>query len=600
MPGPQGTLVRLRRDEEGVASTVAVMFALIIALLFISAAIVAVAPVQQKDAEYATSLAAQDALARLRATILGPVVPNLQYSASVPLGTPAVSPFSSTSDGTLSFIGDDSASTSLSFTFVPTFRQGQVTKIDQEVIIVMDSSGSMSWNDPGRLRIAGAKEYIGRLTCPDRVAIVDFDSVARLTRANVGGAAHHLYTEGHNCMPNFVEPQSDVDTIDQSGNTNIGAGIQVANDELITNGNPRHAWVEIVLTDGQNNFAWQDALARSEAQRARANNITIFTIGLSSQADAGLLTEVAETTGGTYYAAPTAASIRWIYYEISRRYQGAIVCGNLWTDESARGSLNLELRNRQFPQQTFRFESGGVSLEQVDGSAVREGFPLSYTPKGGGAGSMYLTLVHLVGEPFSTSGAEYEFVSARVLSESVDDYPVTNVPLNGEAAAIASMSAEVQYWADQGAATQPAAAAVRGLLDQAQASTSWGYANASAGALTYAKFNVDRAQAQLSATIVEVDNQRNARTMQNWLAQQTKDAILSESCRLGQWTNWYDGITVTIVSPVAPAWVTWFNQTFRELGGTITFGLSGTTAVVTIHAIDQLTVARRLVHVSVS
>ncbi len=107
-------------------------------------------------------------------------------------------------------------------------------------------------------------------------------------------------------------------------------------------------------------------------------------------------------------------------------------------------------------------------------------------------------------------------------------------------------------------------------------------------------------QAELSATIVEVDNQRNAKTMQNWLAQQTKDGILSESCRLGQWTNWYDGVTLTIVSPVAPAWVAWFNQTFSKLGGTITFGLSGTTAVVTIHAIDRLTVARRLVQVSVS
>jgi hypothetical protein len=590
----------LKQDEEGVASTLATLLCLVIALLFIQSAIVAVAPRQQKDAEYTTSLAAIDAFAQLRATAVGPLLPNMQFSVSIPVGTPAASPFSTATDGSLTFDASGSSSTTISFNFVPHFKQGHVTKVDQDILIVMDSSGSMQQNDPGRLRITGAQEYIGRLTYPDRVAIVDFDYNHHLTLANVGGEAHHLYSLGHNGQPDYSDAQNDLNSIDSSGNTNIGGGIQVANDELINNGNPNHAWVEIVLTDGQNNYRWEDDLTRSEAQRAVANNITIYTIGLSDEADAALLTYVATITGGTYYPAPTAASIRWIYYEISRRYQGAIVCGNLWSADAATGSVSLELRNRQYAPQTVRFESGGVSIQQPDGSSIREGFPLVYVPNSGGSGSVSMTLIELVGDPFAASGAEYQFLNARVISETKDDLVVVEVPLEVQAAAIGQISSDVQYYADQGAATQGAAAAVRQLLNLAQASTTWGDANETAGALALAKFNVDQAQSQLSAAIAQVDIQKGAGMMQTWLAEQTKDDIFSVACHLNQWTNWYQGVTITFVSPVASAWVTWFNLTYRNLGPSLSLALSGTTAVITIHAIDQFTLARRVIQVNSS
>src|SRR5439155_995922 len=162
-----------------------------------------------------------------------------------------------------------------------------------------------------------AKEYIGRLTRPDRVASVDFDSVARLTRTNVGGPAHHLFSAYNNGIPDYTDAQADLDTIDQAGSTNFGAARFVANNELISFGIRSHAWAIILLTDGDNtccpNKAGGDAQARLEAARAKANNITVFTIGLGPGADGVLLQEIATTTGGTYYAAPNAESIRFIY-----------------------------------------------------------------------------------------------------------------------------------------------------------------------------------------------------------------------------------------------------------------------------------------------
>src|SRR5205807_730072 len=56
----------LREDSEGVASTVATMFTLLVILLFMQLTIVAVVPAQEYNAEWATSRAAIDAFEQLR------------------------------------------------------------------------------------------------------------------------------------------------------------------------------------------------------------------------------------------------------------------------------------------------------------------------------------------------------------------------------------------------------------------------------------------------------------------------------------------------------------------------------------------------------
>src|SRR5436309_13552674 len=107
--------------------------------------------------------------------------------------------------------------------YVLPMLDNRITHVDQDVILAIDSSGSMQQNDPSRLRITAAKEYIGRLTRPDRVASVDFDSVALLTRTNVGGPAHHLFWADHNGIPEYTGAQADLDPIDQAGSTHFAA-----------------------------------------------------------------------------------------------------------------------------------------------------------------------------------------------------------------------------------------------------------------------------------------------------------------------------------------------------------------------------------------
>src|SRR6184192_2892398 len=82
----------LRKDSEGVASTVATMFTLLVILMFLQLTIVAVLPGQEYSAEWATSRAAIDSFERLRLAAQLAVVPGSQFSIPVLLDGPARQP----------------------------------------------------------------------------------------------------------------------------------------------------------------------------------------------------------------------------------------------------------------------------------------------------------------------------------------------------------------------------------------------------------------------------------------------------------------------------------------------------------------------------
>lgn len=114
----------------------------------------------------------------------------------------------------------------------------------RDVAIVIDSSSSNGWTDPSNLRIAAGKQLNGQLVTaseaampggkPDRSAVIDFDSSAQVV------------------SPLADPSQADFSSIDSSGGTNIGSGVDLAIDELTRDGNPVRDRVAIaVLTDGE-------------------------------------------------------------------------------------------------------------------------------------------------------------------------------------------------------------------------------------------------------------------------------------------------------------------------------------------------------------
>lgn len=159
-----------------------------------------------------------------------------------------------------------------------------------DIALVIDSSGSMMWNDRDNLRVETSKLFVDKLQENDRAAVVDFDRSSYLLSG---------FTSDKDALKGAL------DRIDDNGGTAIYSGIQTALDEF--DSNSRNAVRNmIILTDGEDNYSYNYT---SLLQRAIDSNIIIYTIGLGSSVDTNLLINIATTTGGKYYHASSAGDL---------------------------------------------------------------------------------------------------------------------------------------------------------------------------------------------------------------------------------------------------------------------------------------------------
>lgn len=94
--------------------------------------------------------------------------------------------------------------------------------------------------------------------------------------------------------------------------TNIGAGMKLARLELEAHARPRAHRLMVVMTDGMVNRPTDantgKALVLSEATNANNSKIKILTISMGVMADADLMQQVADATGGEHYHVPGGAN----------------------------------------------------------------------------------------------------------------------------------------------------------------------------------------------------------------------------------------------------------------------------------------------------
>lgn len=167
-----------------------------------------------------------------------------------------------------------------------------------DVSLVMDSSGSMDWSDPRDIRKDVAKEFVDKLGVDDRASVIDFDDSATVLS---------------NFTSNKDVLKAAINRIDSNGGTSLTVGIQSAI-QLFENDTYRTQPVNkflIMLTDGEGSY---NSLL---TQRAIDNNIIIYTIGLGSEVDTNLLTNIATQTGGKYYHADAAGDLVDQFEDIS-------------------------------------------------------------------------------------------------------------------------------------------------------------------------------------------------------------------------------------------------------------------------------------------
>ena len=185
---------------------------------------------------------------------------------------------------------------------------------DLDVVLVMDSSGSMKQSDPKELRKPAAKLFISLLGTQDRASIVSFSDegypVAFLTSVKGSANQQKLF--------------SAVDKISTRGvYTNLYGAIKTAAGILEKSGDPTHKHVIILMSDGKmdvgglhNANDLNSKLLNELLPQLKTNHIELQTLAFTERSDLEFLEKIALATGGKYSIAHSDKDLHAVYTDI--------------------------------------------------------------------------------------------------------------------------------------------------------------------------------------------------------------------------------------------------------------------------------------------
>jgi Ca-activated chloride channel family protein len=167
-----------------------------------------------------------------------------------------------------------------------------------DVVFGIDSSGSMSWNDPSGQRKTAAKSFADKLDAArDQAGVASWDDNVDFT---------------YGLSSNLTEVKNRIDNVDSSGGTNLNVGLNACIAILDTNTRTENS-VEVIvfLSNGAGTYTY--AANNGPAANAASKGYVIYSIGLGSTPATGPLTDMAIATGGAYYPSPTADNLQAIF-----------------------------------------------------------------------------------------------------------------------------------------------------------------------------------------------------------------------------------------------------------------------------------------------
>ncbi|HEX2667666.1 MAG TPA: VWA domain-containing protein [Gammaproteobacteria bacterium] len=184
----------------------------------------------------------------------------------------------------------------------------------QDVVLVLDNSGSMRANDPNRLAGQAVTSFVGGLKGDVRLSIIQFANSPKvlmpLTPLDEGTR---------------IQAQAAVQQLDYRGQwTDTGAALERALYELDSHGRADSLRCIVLMTDGYVDVgnASRDSdkihwIVQSLIPEAISKRVRIFGVAFTDQADYELLQQLAQKTGAGYYRAYQAGDLDGIYRQIS-------------------------------------------------------------------------------------------------------------------------------------------------------------------------------------------------------------------------------------------------------------------------------------------
>jgi hypothetical protein len=187
-------------------------------------------------------------------------------------------------------------------------------KASMDVVLVMDSSGSMKKTDPLSLRIPAAKLFVSLLDKDDRAAVVSF--------TDKGIELIPLTDIDNN--ENREKLMNAIDKITSDGlYTNLYEAFDSGYNILSKGNNAGREKIIVLMSDGMMDVGDADKdrelmqkLKNSLAADLKSGDIKVYTIAFTEQSDRKLLEKISKKTGGFYNLALTDKDFHLIFTSI--------------------------------------------------------------------------------------------------------------------------------------------------------------------------------------------------------------------------------------------------------------------------------------------
>jgi hypothetical protein len=187
-------------------------------------------------------------------------------------------------------------------------------KKNMDVVLVMDSTGSMKKTDPQFLRIPAAKLFISLLDKNDRAGVISFSDFAELLSSSV-------LLDSENSKNTLFQA---VDKITSAGlHTNLHEALNKGIEVLGAEKRPGSEKVIVFMSDGimdtgdpEKDKALIEKLKSDLTKILIDNGIKVYAIAFTGQSDTQLLERVSKQTGGFYNLAMTDRDLHVVFASI--------------------------------------------------------------------------------------------------------------------------------------------------------------------------------------------------------------------------------------------------------------------------------------------
>jgi len=173
------------------------------------------------------------------------------------------------------------------------------------VILVMDYSGSIT-DEPDNVEKMedAAISFINELGADDEAAIIKYASRVEVTQA---------FTDNKALLIDAIESTPDLERYTALYDAVFEAATEIS-------GRSKDRRAIIIITDGREDGPDDDPISthtiEEAIENANATGVPVFTVGLGA-ADADILRQIADETGGTFSDSTTSANLATIYEQLA-------------------------------------------------------------------------------------------------------------------------------------------------------------------------------------------------------------------------------------------------------------------------------------------